>query len=323
MSIRLTCAAVVIAALPASVAANAQPANYPNKPIRLLVPFAPGGGTDIVARTMAQKLSDAFKQPVIVDNRPGGGGTVGVETAVRASPDGYTLIMVSASYGANAALFNLPFDAINDVTAVAMIGESCFVLSVHPSVPAKTVKELIAYAKANPGKLNYGSTGTGGITHLATVLFEQMGGITMTHVPYKGTGPALTDLLGGQVQLLFVSLPPVIPHTRSGRLRALAVTTAKRIAALPDLPTVAETEAGYEAPVWYGVLGPKHLPKALVTFWSSEILKAVQSKDMQARMAAEGLEAGDTSSARFTKTIKRDVAKWKHVVKQANVKAVQ
>jgi tripartite-type tricarboxylate transporter receptor subunit TctC len=302
--------------------AHAQPTNYPNKPIRLLVPFAPGGGTDIVARTMAQKLTEAFKQSVIVDNRPGGGGTVGAETALRAAPDGYTMIMVSASYGANAALFNLPFDAINDVTAVGMIGESCFILSVHPAVQAKSVKELIAFAKANPAKLNYASTGTGGITHMATVLFELMAGISMTHVPYKGTGPALNDLIGGQIQLLFASMPATLPHTRTGRIRALAVTTAKRTVALPDLPTVAETEAGYEAPVWYGVLGPKQLPKPIVALWSSEIHKAVQSKDMQTRMAAEGLEGGDTSPARFTDTIKRDVAKWKRVVKEANVKAV-
>ena len=319
MKLFVRLAAVCIAFVTLTTA-SAQPTHYPNKPVRLLVPFAPGGGTDIIARSMAQKLTEAFKQSVIVDNRAGGGGTVGVETAVRAAPDGYTMIMVSASYGANAALFNLPFDPINDVTAAGLICESSFIVGVHPGVAARSIKELAAYAKANPGKLNYASTGNGGVTHMATVLFELLAGAPMTHVPYKGTGPGLNDLIGGQVQLMFGVTPALLPHIKTGRVRALAVTASKRSALLPDLPAIGEFIPGYEAPVWYGVLGPKALPKNIVNVWSVEINKAAQSKDMQERMTAEGFESGDTSSARFTETIKRDVAKWKRVVKDGHIK---
>jgi tripartite-type tricarboxylate transporter receptor subunit TctC len=313
---RFACAAGI--ALAAS--AGAQSVAYPNKPIRLIVPFAPGGGTDIIARGVAQKLTEAFKHPVIVDNRAGGGGTVGVETAVRASPDGYTLLMVSASYGTNAALFDLPFDPINDVTAIGLICESSFIVGVHPGVAARTIKDLAAYANSNPGKLNYATAGTGGITHMGTVLFELLAQAPMTHVPYKGTGPALNDLIGGQVQMMFGAFPALLPHTRTGRVRALAVTAAKRSALLPDLPAISETIAGYEAPVWYGVLGPKKLPKNITGLWSTEIHKAVLSKDLQERMAAEGFESGDTSAARFTAVIKRDVAKWKRVAQDGKIR---
>ena len=196
---------------------------------------------------LAQKLTEAFEQPVVVDNRPGGGGTIGTETAVRANPDGYTMILVSAAYAANAALYKLPYDPVNDVTPIALIGETGFVVTLHPSVPVKSIKELIAYDKANPGKLNYGSGGTGSSTHLATELFNQMAGTRMTHVPYKGAGLALNDLLGGQIQLIFGSLPVMIPQVKSNRLRGIAVTTAKRSNAVPDIPTVGETVPGYEA----------------------------------------------------------------------------
>lgn len=312
--LRVICAAVA----PAIVCA--QTTVYPNKPIRLLVPFAPGGGTDILARSVAQKLTESLRQPVIVDNRAGGGGTVGVETAVRAAPDGYTVLMVSASYGTNAALFKLPFDPISDVTALGLIGESSFIVGVHPGVAARSIRELATYAKANPGKLNYATAGTGGITHMGTVLFELLAGAPMTHVPYKGTGPALNDLIGGQVQMMFGAFPALLPHSKSGRVRALAVTAARRSALLPDLPAISETIAGYEAPVWYGVLAPRSLPKNLVARWSAELNKAAQSTDLKERMSAEGFETSDTSSARFTETIRRDVAKWRRVVKDGNIR---
>lgn len=302
--------------------AHAQAA-YPTKPIRLIVPFAPGGGTDIVARTLAQKLTESFKQTVVVDNRAGGGGLVGTETAVRATPDGYTMILVSASYGSNAALLPLTFDPVKDVIAVSIVGESCFILGVNPGVPAKTVKELAAYAKANPNKLNYGSTGTGGVTHMASELFDLLAGVKTTHIPYKGTGPALTDLIGGQIQMQFAPVPAILPHVKSGRVRGLGVTLAKRHSPLPDMPTVGESIAGYEAPVWYGVLGPKQLPGNIVARWSSEINKAVQTQDMRDRMSAEGIDRADTSSKYFTDTIQRDVAKWKRVVAEARIKGVQ
>lgn len=316
----LAAAAVCAFGVPGALA---QKGKYPTKPIRMIVPFAPGGGTDIVARVMAQRLTEAFKQSVVVDNRPGGGGTIGTETAVRAAPDGYTMIMVSGSYAANAALFKLPYDPITDILPIALIGETGFVLALHPNVPARNTRELITFAKANPLKLNYASTGTGGITHLATELFDLMAGTKMTHVPYKGTGPALNDLIGGQVQLMVGAMPALIPQVKSNRLRGIAVTTAKRSNALPDVPTVGETVTGYEAPLWYGVWGPKALAKDIVTLWNTEIRRATQAPEMRERMAGEGIDPADAPPERFSEVVKRDVAKWRRVVKEANVKVIQ
>jgi tripartite-type tricarboxylate transporter receptor subunit TctC len=321
---RKLCAAALGLALMAAGSSHAATRdardNYPNKPVRLIVPFAPGGGTDIVARVMAQKLSEAFGQTVIVDNRPGGGGTIGTETAVRAVPDGYTMIMVSGSYAANSALFKLPYDPVNDIQAIAQIGDTGFVLAVHPGVPAKTVKELIGLDKAKPGSLNYGSTGTGGITHLATELFNQMAGTKLVHVPYKGTGPALTDLLGGQIQIVFGSMPALVPQAKSGRVRGVAVTTAKRTNALPDVPTIAETLPGYEAALWYAAWGPKGLPKSIIDRWNSEINRIVQTPDMKDRMASEGMEPAGGTPEQFHQVLRRDVEKWRQVVKAGNIK---
>ena len=296
---------------------------YPTKPIRLIVPFAPGGGTDIVARALAQKLTDAFGQSVVVDNRAGAAGTIGTETTVRATPDGYTMIMVSASYSTNAALFKLPYDPVNDISPIALIGESGFMVALHPSVPAKSIKELIALAKAKPDSLNFASTGTGGITHLATELFNMMAGTKMTHVPYKGTGAALTDLLGGQVQLIFGSMPSMVPQNKMGRLRGIAVTTAKRNNAVPELPTVAETVPGYEAILWYACWGPKNLPKEIVTRWNTEIAKAVNLPDMKLRMAGEGIDPAAGPPQQLRDVLRRDVPKWAKVVKEARVKTIQ
>src|SRR4051812_3209749 len=291
---------------------------FPTKPIRMIVPFAPGGGTDIVARAMAQKLTEALGESVVVDNRAGGGGTIGAETAVRSVPDGYTLAMVSGSYAANAALFKLPYDPVNDVTPIALIGDTGFLVSVHPSVAAKNIQELIALAKAKPGSLNFASTGTGGITHLATELFDLMTGVKMTHIPYKGTGPALVDLLGGQVQVMFGAIPALAPQHKSGKVRGIAVTTAKRNGALPDIPTVGETVPGYEAVLWYAFWGPKNLPKDVVTRLNAEINKAIATPEMKERMAKEGLDPVGGPAAVFGEVLKRDVPKWKKVVADAN-----
>jgi tripartite-type tricarboxylate transporter receptor subunit TctC len=285
----------------------------------MIVPFAPGGGTDIVGRTIAQKMSETLGQSVVVDNRAGAGGTMGAETAVRASPDGYTLIMVSGSYGANAALYKLDYDPINDIQPIAMIGESGFVVTLHPSVPAKNMSELISVAKAKPGGLNYASTGTGGITHLATELFELMAETKMTHIPFKGTGPAINALLGNEIQLLFGSLPAAIPHIKGNRLRGIAVTMDKRTNALPGVPTVGETVKGYEVVIWYGVWGPKGLPKDIVDIWNKGIAQALQAKELQERMAGEGLEPAGGTPERFRAVMKRDIEKWKKVVKQAKI----
>ena len=296
---------------------------YPTKPVRLIVPFVPGGGTDIVARAMAQKLTEAFGQSVVVDNRGGGGGTIGAETVVRAAPDGYTMIVVSGSYGTNAAIFKLPYDPINDIAPIALIGESAFMVALHPSVPAKSIKELIALAKAKPGALNYGSTGTGGITHLSTELFDMMADIKMTHVPYKGTGAALTDLLGGQIQLIFGSMPSMVPHNKSGKLRGIAVSTMKRNGAVPDMPTIAETVPGYEAVLWYACWGPKGLPKDIVTRWNSELGKAIKSPDTHERLAGEGLDPAGGPPEQFRDVLRRDIPKWIKVVKAANIATIQ
>lgn len=293
---------------------------YPTKPIRLIVPFPPGGPADLMARMLAQKLTETFKQSVVVDNRPGGGGAIGTETAVRANPDGYTMILVTASYAANAALSKLPYDPVNDVAPIALMGENGLVVALHPSVPVTSTKELIAYDKANPGKLNYGSSGTGGAIHLASELFNQMAGTKMTHVPYKGLGPALNELLGGQIQLIFGGMPQMIPQVKSNRVRGIAVTTGKRSNAVPDIPTVAETVPGYEAVQWTAVLGPKALPKDIVARWNREIDRILRLSDVKERMAGAGTEPAGGSPERFREVLKRDVEKWQKVIKIAGIK---
>jgi tripartite-type tricarboxylate transporter receptor subunit TctC len=321
---RNCCRVTTIALLAAGLAGGSAFAqkDYPSKPIRLIVPFAPGGGTDIVARLLAQKLTESFKYTVLVDNHAGGGGTIGAETTVRATPDGYTTIMMSGSYATNAAMYKLPYDPVNDILPIGMIGNTAFLVALHPAVPIKSVAELVAYAKAKPGVLNYGSSGTGGIAHLSGELFDLLAGTKMTHVPYKGTGPALNDLLGGQIQLIFGSAPSTIPLVQSNRLRAVAVTTTKRSAALPDLPTVAEAGVpGYEVVLWYGVLGPKGLPKTIVARWNAEIRKATKLPDLRERLISEGFEIDDSPPEVFQAVLKRDVAKWIRVVKEAKIKA--
>jgi tripartite-type tricarboxylate transporter receptor subunit TctC len=294
--------------------------NYPTKPIRLIVPFAPGGSTDIVARMLAPKLTETFKQSVVVDNRPGGGGTIGAETAIRASPDGYTMLLIGGAYAANAVLYKLPYDPVNDVAPILLIGETGFLVTLHPSVPVTSIKELIAYDKANPGKLNYGSAGAGSGSHLGAELLNQMAGTKMTHVPYKGTGPALNELLGGQIQLIVGALPLMIPQVKLNRARGIAVTTAKRSQAVPEIPTVAETVPGYETVAWYGVLGPKALPKDIVSRWNSEINRILQLSDVKVRMAGDAIEPVGGSAERVREVLKRDVARWQKVVKIANIK---
>ncbi len=268
---------------------------YPSKPIRLIVPYATGGGADIFARSLSQKLTESFAAPVVLDNRTGAGGTIGTEIAVRADPDGHTMVLVSAGYAANAALYKLPYDAMNDVAPIALIGETGLVVTIHPSVRINNIRELIAYDKASPGKLSDGSSDNGGTTHLATELFNQMAGTKMAHVPYKGTGAALNDLLG------------------------IAVTTAKRSNAVPDIPTVDETVPGYEAVQWFAILGPKALSKNIVSRWNREINRILQLPDVKECMAGEGLEPAGGTPDRFREVLERDIAKWQNVVKVAGI----
>ena len=315
----------VVAALLASAFHSALGQNdYPTKSVRLIVPFAPGGGTDIVARLLAQKLTESFGQTVIVDNRAGGGGAMGVEITVRATPDGYTAITMSGSYATNAAIYKLSYDPVRDIQPMGMIGDTAFVVAMNPGVPLKSIAELVAYAKAKPGALNYGSSGNGSIAHLCGELFDLLAHTRMTHVAYKGTGPALNDLLAGQIQLIFGSAPPTIPLVRANRLRAIAVTTSKRSPALPDLPTVAEGGVpGYEVVLWYGVLGPKGLPKNLVERWNREISKATKLPDMKERLVSEGFAIDDSPPEVFQAVLKRDVEKWRRVVTEARVREIR
>jgi tripartite-type tricarboxylate transporter receptor subunit TctC len=293
---------------------------YPTRPIRLLVPFPAGGQTDIITRTFAQKLTESFQQTVVVDNRPGAAGSIGTEIAVKANPDGYTFIMVSTSYAANAALYKLPFDPLADIVPVVMVGEIANLVTAHPSGPARNIKELVAYAKANPGKLNYGSGGTGSGNHLAAELFNQMAGTRMTHVPYKGATSATSDLIGGQIQLIFAGLPGMVPHVKANRVRGLAVTSAKRSNTLPEVPTVAETVPGYEAVSWAALLAPKGLPRSILARWNGELNRILQLPDVKARMAADGLEPIGGSPEVLRATLKRDIAKWRDVVTAAGIK---
>jgi tripartite-type tricarboxylate transporter receptor subunit TctC len=320
-AIRFKAAIAVFIATGSAVAAGPATETYPTKPIRLIVPFAPGGPVDAMARVMAPHLNASFKQSVVIDNRPGAAGLIGIESGIRASPDGYTITMVSSSYSASAATLQLPYHPVNDVAPIVLVNVSPQLAVVHPAVPIASVQELIAYAKANPGKLNYGSSGTGGSVHLSTEFFNMLAGTRMTHVPYKGQGPALNDLIGGQIQLMLGSPAVIYPHVKSNRLRALAVTSAKRTSAMPEVPAFTETVPGYETYAWQALIGPKALPKALVARWNSEMNRVLQLPEIKARMIADGVEPGGGAPERFFELLRRDLAKWQKVVAHANIKA--
>jgi tripartite-type tricarboxylate transporter receptor subunit TctC len=305
-------------ALALSLAAGAHAQDkYPSKPVRLVTPFAPGGGSDILARLISPQMT--FGNQIIVENRGGGGGTIGAGIVVNSPPDGYTLCLVSGSYGANAALHKLPYDTVTDITPIILIGTTGLLMSVHPTVPMKTVKDVIAYARANPNKLNFGSAGTGGLGHLAGELFKLETKVQFTHVPYKGSGPVMNALLGGEVDSSFSSLVPSIPHVKAGRLRAIAITTAKRNPAVPETPSVGETVKGYDVTHWYGIWGPKNLPKEVVTRWNQEVSKIIRSDSVRKFLASEGLEAAGGPPEEFRDRIHNDSEKWKRVVKAANI----
>jgi tripartite-type tricarboxylate transporter receptor subunit TctC len=294
---------------------------YPARPVRLIVPLAPGGATDIVARLMGQWLSERLGQPFIIENRPGGGGNVGTEVVVRASPDGYTLLMVGQSNAINATLYEkLNFNFIRDIAPVAGIMAVPIVLVVNPSVPAKTVPELIAYAKANPRKLNMASPGNGTPNHVSGELFKMMTGVDMVHVPYRSGGPALTDLLGGQVQVMFPATVSSIEYIRDGRLRALAVTTATRSDALPDVPTVGEFVPGYEASGWFGIGAPKATPTEIVDRLNKEINAGLADPKIKERLADLGGTPLVGSPADFGRLIADETEKWGQVIRAANIK---
>jgi tripartite-type tricarboxylate transporter receptor subunit TctC len=312
------CAAVAVALSFTAAGVHAQQ-KYPTKPIRLITPFAPGGGTDILGRLIGPQVSESLGQPVVVDNRPGGGGTLGAGIVVRADPDGYTLILVSGSYGANAALHDLPYDSVTDITPIILIGTTGLIMTVHPTVAIKSLKELIADARANPGKYNFGSAGTGGLGHLAGELFKLETKVNLTHVPYKGSGPVMNALLSGEVHTSFSSMVPTIPHLKSGRLRAIAVTIPKRSRAIPDVPTIGETVPGYDVTHWYGMWGPKGLPREIVTRWNQEVARVLNTDTMKKWLAQEGLDPAGGPPEEYLNRIRTDVEKWKKLVKEAKI----
>jgi tripartite-type tricarboxylate transporter receptor subunit TctC len=312
-------AAGAAALLAASRIARAQA--YPTRPVRIVVGFAPGGGVDIIARLIGQWLSERLGQQFIIENRPGAGTNIATEAVVRAPADGYTLLLVNAANAVNATLYdNLSFNFVRDIAPVAGIMAASSVMVVHPSVPAKTVPEFIAYAKANPGKINMASGGVGSPSHVAGELFKMMAGVGMIHVPYRGLAPALTDLLGGQVQVIFGAVTSSIEYIKAGRLRALAVTTAKRSEVLPDLPTVGEFVPGYEASQWYGLGVAKNAPTEIIDRLNKEINVALADPNMKARLADLGGTALAGSPAEFGKLIAEETEKWGKVVKFSGAK---
>ena len=294
---------------------------FPTKPVRIVAPFAPGGGTDFIARLIAQRLSERLGQQVLVENKPGAGGNLGSEFAVRAAPDGYTLLLVAGSYTVNPSLYKLSFDPVNDITAVIQLSQGPFVVAVHPSVPVKTMKKFIDLAKQQPDKLSYGSSGSGSITHLATELFLEMAKIKITHVPYKGTGPALNDTIAGNVQLIFGSVATTLQYVKSGRLRSLAVTTPKRISAAPDVPTVQEAGVpGYQVILWHGLVGPKGIPRAIVERVNREANEALKAKEMEQLLSTDGVSPAGGTPDQFQALIKTDIERWRTVVQRGGIK---
>lgn len=311
------------ATIAAFIAAPAFAQVYPSKPIRLIVPFAAGGGNDNVARLVGKRLADSLGQAVVVDNRPGAGGVVGAELAAKSAADGYTLFLGGVgSHAINPNLHQkLPYDPIRDFAPVELLAKAPLILVVHPSVPVHNIAEFIAYARANPGRLNYASNGNGSSSQLAAVMFDSMAGVDMVHVPYKGLSPALTDLLSGRVQLMFSSVVAILPHIKAGRLRGLAVTGAKRLASLPELPTIAEAGLpGYEASSWYGILAPAGTPRDIVVKLNAELAKALDQPEVRASLLAEGAEPAGGSPEQFEAHIRAEKERLGKIIRDANIR---
>jgi len=313
---------LLITAVAACVAGPALAQKYPTKPIRMIAPFSPGGGSSIIGRMVTTPVSEALGQSVVIDNRPGAGGALGAEIAVRATPDGYTLINVSSSYCATSAYRRLPYDPVKDITPIALIGTTGLLMIVNPSVPAKNVKELIDYMHAHPGKLNYASVGNGSVTHLALEYFKIVTKTNMVHVPYKGSGPGLVSVIAGETQLSALSMVPTLPHVRAGRLRAIAITSPKRSSLMPDVPTVAETVPGFEVVHWYGIWGPKGIPQPIVTLWNREVSKVVHDPAMVKHLKAQGIDPAGGPPSELRDLIQRDIMRWNHVIDVAKIKRV-
>jgi tripartite-type tricarboxylate transporter receptor subunit TctC len=314
----MTC---VLAALASS--AHAQ-SDYPTKSIRLIVPSAPGSGPDTMARSVSQQLSPMLGQPVVVENRGGAGGSIGGEAAAKSAPDGYTLIMASAgSHAVNVGLYpKLPYDPIRDFAPISLVSQAPNILIVHPSLPVKSVKDLVALATAKPGALSFGSGGNGSTAHLSGELFKMLAKVNMVHVPFKGAPQSVLAVMSGEVELAFPNLPPALPQVRTGKLRGVAVTTSKRFGALREIPTVAESGlAGYEARAWFGLLAPAGTPHAIITKLNGAVVKIVRSAEMRERLLADGAEAIGSTPEEFTAVMKTDIAKWSAVIRASGAKA--
>ena len=321
MSLNLRRMRVLLAAM-AGVSLTSLPhaQNYPNRPVRLVVPFSAGGAADVPGRILTQKLSEALGHQVVVDNRPGAGSTIGAEQVAKAPPDGYTLLMISNTHFVSAALYKkLAYDALSDYAPVTQVTSAPNVIVVHPSLPVKTVRELISLAKAKPGKIDYASSGNGSTQHLTGALFTKMAGIDMTHIPYRGSGPVTADLLGGQVTVGFPGIAGMLPQIKAGKLRALAVTSARRSPELPDLPTVAEAGVkGYDVTAWFGVTGPKDMPRDIVLRLHGELVRILKNPDVQKLLLNAGQEvAWQESPELFGDMLKVESAKWARMVKES------
>jgi len=299
------------------------PRDYPNKPIRLLCPFAAAGGVDITARAIAQQLTALWGQPVVVENRPGANGTIAVEIAAKAAPDGYTLTMISSSHSVNVTLQgHQPYDLVRDLAPITQATLQPYVLVVNPALPVQSVRDLIELAKAKPGTVNYGSSGTGGFSHLAGALFGSMAGVQLTHIPYKGGAPAMADVISGQIQMLFSTLLQSHGHIAAGRLRPLAVSTARRSASAPQLPTVEEAGVpGYEISGWYGVLAPAATPPAIIEKLNIAITRILRTPEMHRHLAVDGSEPVGSTPAQFGEHIRSEVAKWRRVIRELGIRA--
>lgn len=313
---------VLIAGFGLALCTTAFAQSYPTRPIRLVVPYPPGGATDIIARAVGEKVGHALGQQVVIDNRGGGAQIIGTDLVAKAAPNGYTILLASVTHSINPGLQpKLPYDSIKDFSPITLMAAGANVLVVHPSVPARSTKELIALAKSRPGQLNYASSGNGSGGHLAAELFRTMTGTDMTHVPYKGGGPAYVDLVAGQVNLMFTSPVPTLPHVKAGKLRALATTGARRSSAMPDLPTIAEAGlAGYEASLWYGILAPAGTPAPIVSLLHKHIVAALALPELKARFGPLGVDIVGSTPQEFLKHIQRETAKWTKVINAANIK---
>ena len=312
-------AALAVIILPAAAAADRA---FPSKPIRLLVPYPPGGGNDTMARAIGARLTEEWHQQVIIDNRSGANGLVAAELTIAAAPDGYTLFMANiGSHSINPALYkNLPYDAVKDFAPISQLGSTANVLVVHPSTPAKNLPELVALAKAKPGQLTYGSNGIGSSQHLAGALFGSTFGISLVHVPYKGTGPVMNDMVGGQISMSFANMLAALPLVRSKRLNAIGVTSLKRSPALPEVPAIAETSPGFEATSWWGLVATKGTPPDVINTLNRAIVKGVNSVDMKTFLSNMGVEPAGTSPPEFAAFIKSEMTKWAKVVKDSGAK---